>query len=71
MNAEMKIILREPGWLSQLSVQLLISAQLMISQFVGWSPASGSGLAVQSLLRILSLSLTFPCSLFLKTNQQT
>ena len=42
-----------PGWLSQLSIQLLISTQVMIS-----SPTWGSVLTVQSLLgmRILSLS---------------
>ena len=38
-------------------IQLLISAQVMISQFVGSSPASGSGLTVRSLLGILSFSL--------------
>ena len=38
-----------PGWLSQLSVQLLVSAQVMISQFVGSIPVSGSVLTAQSL----------------------
>ena len=36
------------GWLSQL-VELLISAQDMILQFVGLSPVSGSVLTAQSL----------------------
>ena len=50
-----------PGRLSQLSVQLLISAQVMISQFVRSSPTSGSVLTVQRLLEIsLSLSLLLP-----------
>ena len=46
-----------PGWLNLLSVQLLILAQVMISQFVSSSPASGSVLTVRSLLGILSPSL--------------
>ena len=47
-----------PGWLSQLSVhQLLILAQVTISQFVGLSPTLGSSLTAQSLLEILSLPL--------------
>ena len=38
------------AWVAQsVSVQLLISAQVMISQFLGSSPASGSVLAVWSL----------------------
>ena len=45
-----------PGWLSQLIVWLLISAQVIISQFRSSSPALGSALAVLSLLGILSLS---------------
>ena len=49
-----------PGCLSQLSIQLLISAQVMISQLVSSSPASGSALAVQGLLGILSLPLSLP-----------
>ena len=47
-----------PGWLSQLSVQLLISAQVMILCFVRSSPASGSAMSAQSLLGIHSLSLS-------------
>ena len=45
-----------PGWLSGLSVELLASAQVVISWFVSSSPALGSALAVQNLLGILSLS---------------
>ena len=50
-----------PGWLSQLSLRILISAQVMISQFVSSSPTSA--LTVQSLLGILCLllSLTLSC----------
>ena len=54
-----------PGWLSQLSLQLLILAQVMISQFMGSSPASGSVLMVWSLLGILCLSLSLSASLSL------
>ena len=52
-----------PGWLSQLSVRLLISVQVMISRFVELSPASGSVLTVWSLLGILSLPLSLPLTL--------
>ena len=48
---------RAPGWLSRLSVQLLVSTQVVISQFVGSSPASGSVLTARSLLGIFSPSL--------------
>ena len=51
------MILWAPGWLSQLSVRLLISVQVTISQFVGSSPTSGSVLTVWGLLGILSLCL--------------
>ena len=47
-----------PGWLSQLSTRLLMSTQVMISWLVGLSPVSGPSLTVQSLLGILSLSLS-------------
>ena len=33
-----------PGWLSCLNIQLLISAQVVISWFMGSSPAPGSAL---------------------------
>ena len=46
-----------PGWLSHLSVGLLILDQVMVSWFVGSSPM----LTAQSLLGILALPL--PCSL--------
>ena len=48
---------RAPGWLSWLS---MISAQVMISWFMGSSPALGSVLTVQSLLGVLSLPLSAP-----------
>ena len=47
-----------PGCLHQLSIWLLVSAQVMISQFMGLSPVLGSALTVWSLLEN-SLSL-FP-----------
>ena len=43
----------------------LTSAQVMISRFVGSSPASGSELTVQRLLRILCLFLSLSLSLSL------
>ena len=51
------------AWVAQLGVKLLVSARVMISQFVDLSPASGSVLTAQSLLGILPLplSLPFPC----------
>ena len=46
-------------WVAQLvSVQLLISAQVMISWFMGSSPVSSSVLTAQSLLGILSTSVS-------------
>ena len=60
-----------PGWLSQLSIQLLIEAQVMISQFVESSPVLGSALAEWSLLGILSPSLSAlpPLMPFLSQNK--
>ena len=60
-----------PGWLSQLTNSLLVSAQVMISRFVSSSPTSGSVLAEQSLLEILSLcpSPLLSLSLSLKINK--
>ena len=49
-----------PVWLSRLSLRLLISAQVMISRFVGLCPGSGSALTAQRLLGILSLPLSLP-----------
>ena len=46
-----------PGWLSWLSVRLLISAQVVTSRFGSSTPASGSVLAAWSLFGILSPSL--------------
>ena len=56
----LKSLLGVPGQLIQLSVQLLVSAQVMISWFVGSSSTLDSVLTVQSLLRILSLPLSAP-----------
>ena len=47
------------------AVERLASAQVMISQFVSSSPASGSVLIAQGLLRILSLPLSAPSPLAL------
>ena len=62
----LKICLGVPGGLSQLSVWLLTSAQVMISRFIGLSPALGSALTVWSLLGILSSSL-WPSPVLLHT----
>ena len=43
------------GWLSRLSVRLLVSAQVMTSWFLSSSPTLGSTPTVRSLLGILSL----------------
>ena len=59
----MKQGLGVPRCLSWLSVQLLVLAQVTISRFMSSRPMSGSALTVQSLLGILSHSLsTAPCS---------
>ena len=50
------------GWLSRLSIRLLMSAQVMISWFVGSSPAWGTALTAWSLLGILSLPLSLSLS---------
>ena len=49
-----------PGWLSWLSIQLLILAQVTISQCMGLSPSSCSVLTAWSLLGIISLSPSAP-----------
>ena len=49
-------------WLSQLSIRLLISAQVMISCFMSSSPTSGSALTAWSLLGILCLPLSVSAS---------
>ena len=53
------------GWLSQWNIQLLVSAQAIISWFMGLGPMFGSVLTKLSLLEILPLSLPLPCSRFL------
>ena len=58
-----------PGWLVQLSARLLISAQVMISRFVGSSPASSSVPTVRSLLGILSLCPSTTHAFSLKINK--
>ena len=52
-----------PGWFRRLGVQLLVFARVVLSHFVGLSPASGSVLTVLSLLGILSLFAPAPLSL--------
>ena len=54
-----------PVQLRQLSIRLLIFAQVIISWFVNSSPTSHSALTVQSLLGFLSPSLSAPLSLAL------
>ena len=61
-----------PGWLSWLSIQGLVSAQAVMSQFVSSSHTSGSVLTAQNLLGILSLPLSLPlpaCKLSLSLSQ--
>ena len=59
------------GWLSWLGIQLLISAQVMASLFMGLDPFSGSVLVVAELAWVLSLSLSPPlpcsCALYLQS----
>ena len=43
------LLLGVPEWLSWLNVQLLVSAQVMISQFMSLSSALGSVLTAQNL----------------------
>ena len=52
-----------PGWLSRLSIRLLILAQVLISWLAGSSNMSGPGLTARSLLGILSLPLSLPLPL--------
>ena len=52
-----KFIFRALGWLTWLSVRLLILAQIMISCFMCSIPVLGSVLKVQSPLGILTLTL--------------
>ena len=60
----LEIIVREPGWLSRSSVQLLISAEVMISQFMRSGLfelcIDSVNLAWDSLS--LPLSLPLPCA---------
>ena len=66
----LELVEEVPGWLSRLSIQLLIlliSAQ--VSQFMGSSPVLGSALAAQSLLGILFPSLSAPPRFMLSQNK--
>ena len=76
-----KVYLGVPRWLSRLNVLLLISAEVMISQFVSSSPESGSVLIVRSpawdsLFPLLSFLSQLVCAFslknfFFKINKQT
>ena len=57
-----------PGWLSQLSVWLLVLAQDVILSLWDWA-MSGVPHSVGSWLEILSLPLSLLCSLFLSLNK--
>ena len=68
------ICLGAPEWLSQLNVQLLILAQVMISQFMSLSPTLGSVLTEPGwdfLPPFLSAPSLLTCSLSLKIKKQT
>ena len=56
---------RAPGWLSWLSILLLISAQVMISWFMRSSPALAFALNMKPAWDYLSPSLSPPPSLML------
>ena len=56
---------RSTDWATQAPLQLLISAQVVISQFVTWSPMSGFALTAWNLLGMLSLSVFLSVSLSL------
>ena len=58
ISFKIRVVWGAPGWLSWLSIQLLILAQVMILQFMRSSPELGSVLTVQSLLGILFLPLS-------------
>ena len=62
-------VIGAPQWLSQLKVQLLVLAQVMISWFCEFKPCISSALPGWSLLGILSLSLPLPHSRFLRLSQ--
>ena len=64
-----RLYYRAPGWLSQLSVQLLILAHVLMSQLwdgaLSWVPAwAGSLLTILSLSLCPCSALTCSCSLF-------
>ena len=59
MPVYLKLQPGEPGWLRQLSVGLLVSAQVMISRFHEFEPRLKLS-TVRSLLGILGLPLALP-----------
>ena len=68
------MIIGVPGWLSQLSVQLLVSSQVMISQFCEFKPrvglcADSAEPAWDSLSPLLSLPLPHSRCLCLSQNK--
>ena len=54
-----------PGWLSQLSIRLLVSAQVTISPYRELEPRIGSALTGRNLLESLCLPLSAPPRLVL------
>ena len=58
LTTQLKYITARGAWVAQLVKLSLVSAQVMISRFVGSSPMLGFELTVQSLLGILSLSVS-------------
>ena len=59
-----------PGWLSRLSIWILISVQVMISWLSRSSPASRSTLSLLGVLSLLSLLLPCLCARALSQNKQ-
>ena len=59
-----------PGWLSQLSLRLLVLAQIMILWFAVLSLTLGSALTARDLLRILSLPLSLKINLKEKKEEE-
>ena len=65
----LKMVNSRDTCVAQLSIRLLFSVQVMVSQFVGLSPASGSALTAWSVLGILFLSLSLTPPAFLSQNK--
>ena len=68
LDSECSQIVRVPGWLSQLSIRLLILAPVMISPSVRSSPTSRSAPTAQNLL---GFSLPAPPQLACSQNKQS